>query len=138
MSELLMSFTTALPDANYRPVRWASTPTRVVVPNIVSPVADVNEARRKRFTELSDQWSAETSLMSSISAMIAHPAYRSIIGMGVPVIGLILERLERDPDFWFEALRQLTGQNPVRQEDVGDLALMTHAWLSWGEQNGYR
>jgi hypothetical protein len=58
--------------------------------------------------------------------------------MGAPAISLILERLEREPDYWFEALRQITHQNPVRQEDIGDLSLMTQSWLSWGDKNGYR
>jgi hypothetical protein len=75
--------------------------------------------------------------MSSLSDMTGHLAYQEIITMGLPVIGRLLEQLRKSPDFWFEALRRISGANPVRQEDVGDLELMTRAWLDWGAQQGY-
>ena len=49
-----------------------------------------------------------------------HPAYREIIAMGEPAIGLILAELETRPDHWFEALRALTGEDPVPPEARGD------------------
>ena len=33
--------------------------------------------------------------------------------MGPEVIPLILAELENEPDYWFAALRELTGENPV-------------------------
>jgi hypothetical protein len=69
--------------------------------------------------------------------MIAHPAYQAIIAMGFPAIALLLEQLRKEPDFWFEALRRISGVDPARQEDAGDLVRMTQAWLDWGTQQGY-
>jgi hypothetical protein len=138
MNYPIMSYATALPKRDSRTSGWESTKARVAVPDIVSPSADANAERRKRFNELADQWSADTTFMSSIASMVSHPAYNSIVEMGAPATALILERLEKEPDFWFDALRRITQQDPVPQEDVGNMDLMTQAWLMWGEKNGYR
>lgn len=138
MTDLLLSFRSAVAEGDYREAGWKSTGTRPATPYIVSPSADINQARRKRFIELAEQWLSDTKFMSSVTDIISHPAYRSIIAMGTPVVSLILERLERRPDFWFEALREITGDNPVHEEDIGDLDLMATAWLEWGAKHDFR
>jgi hypothetical protein len=85
------------------------------------------------------QWKKERSATSSITSMALSPAYQQIIGMGEPAIPLILSqlRLEGDqPDMWFWALQALTGADPVREEDRGDMVAMAKAWLEWGRANG--
>ena len=67
--------------------------------------------------------------------MAMHPAYQQIIGMGTPALPLIFQELQREPDHWFWALGAITGENPVPEEDAGDLDAMTDAWLSWGSTN---
>jgi hypothetical protein len=62
--------------------------------------------------------------------------YQRIIGMGPPVVPLILEELRREPDQWFWALEAITEQNPVPQEASGKPRLMAEAWLRWGDQLG--
>jgi hypothetical protein len=69
--------------------------------------------------------------------MISHPTYREIIGLGEEVIPLLLGQLEREPDFWFAALRELSGDDPVNESDRGHLERMTDAWLRWGREHGY-
>ena len=48
---------------------------------------------------------------------------------------LILERMKKNPDDWFWALRYITGEDPASSEDGFDGAV--RAWLKWGEDNGY-
>jgi hypothetical protein len=69
--------------------------------------------------------------------MAMHPAYQRIIGMGPRVVPLILRELRRKPDHWFWALTAITGQDPIRPEDAGDILRMTQAWLDFGERQGY-
>lgn len=57
--------------------------------------------------------------------------------MGPVVIPLILNTLKNNPDFWFPALVELTGANPVHFEDRGQMAKMSKSWLKWGRENGY-
>jgi len=62
--------------------------------------------------------------------------------MGHDVIGLILQRMETRPAFWFATLRELTQDidpiDPVDASMYGDLKKMTRAWLKWGITQGYR
>lgn len=69
--------------------------------------------------------------------MVEHPAYQAIIGLGEPAVPLVLKELEQQPDRWFAALRAITGANPVREEDCGDVTRMAESWIEWGRANGY-
>ncbi len=90
-----------------------------------------------KFCDLAATWKEETNLKSSLIEISLHPAYQEIIGMGKIVIPLILQELEREPDHWFWALRALTGIDPVRPSERGNMKAMTDAWLKWGKENGY-
>jgi hypothetical protein len=90
------------------------------------------DEQKRRFNLLARKWKKETVNLSSTQEIILHPAYQSIIGMGPAVVPFILRELRRSPDFWFWALRCVTGENPVTQNMRGDVAAMTKAWLDWG------
>jgi hypothetical protein len=94
---------------------------------------------REEFDALADRWVRETRNMSSPNAMERHPAYQQIIQMGPRVIPLILRRMDDEPNFWFTALLQLSGESedPVKPAMHGDLEAMTNAWLRWGERRGH-
>jgi hypothetical protein len=89
------------------------------------------------FLDLAAQWERATGMLSRVQKMVMHPAYQRIIGMGQPVVPLILRELEREPDHWFWALEAITGANPVLPEQRGRLDEMAAAWLAWGRENGY-
>ncbi len=67
----------------------------------------------RRFYRLAAVWKTETGHLSNLTERCDHAAYRSIVEMGPEVIPLILAELENEPDYWFAALRELTGENPV-------------------------
>lgn len=98
---------------------------------------DIDPAIRQRFTELADLWETETVFMSRTDLAVKHPAHQEIISMGEPVVPLILERMQSHLGYWFTALREITGANPVRPEDRGNVAAMEASWYEWGEANGY-
>jgi hypothetical protein len=68
--------------------------------------------------------------------MVAHPAYRAIIDLGWQVVPLLLRDLEREPVHWFEALRAITGEDPVPPESWGNVSTMAATWLAWGRDRG--
>ena len=89
-----------------------------------------------KFQNLVGVWRSERGAMSSITEMAMCPAYQSIIGMGKTAISFILAQLEaegEEPDQWFWALRAVTGENPVQEEDQGNYLKMARAWLQWGK-----
>jgi len=115
-------------------------PNEMEVPAGVLPQS--NPPRRfdpfvRRFYRLMAVWKSETGHVSNLTEKCNHAAYRSIIEMGLDVIPLILAELEREPDQWFVALRELSGENPVPLESRGKLNEMVSSWLDWAEKHGY-
>lgn len=90
-----------------------------------------------KFNNLVSTWKKETLLAPSPREMISNHAYLSIIGMGKEATPYILHEMNKNPDYWFVALRSITGVDPVKTEDRGDMIAMSHSWLKWGRDNGY-
>ena len=91
----------------------------------------------KRFRRLTREWRDETEHLSSMTQMMMHPKYQSIIGLGPEVVPLLLRELKEAPDYWFWALRAITEEDPTNPEDAGNLQKMTDAWLQWAEEKGF-
>jgi len=100
-------------------------------------MSESDAALREQFSELATRWQEETAVLSSATEITSHPVYRQIIELGPRVLPLIFEELEREPAMWFAALRELTGENPVPDEERGRVQLMRATWLAWGKQHGY-
>lgn len=92
----------------------------------------------ERFRQLADVWKNETKHYSRSDHIAEHPAYRAIIAMGEPVVPLILKDLQESGAAWFQALREITRENPVEAESRGNLREVIAAWLNWGKQHGYK
>jgi hypothetical protein len=93
---------------------------------------------RGTFERLSERWKSETGLLSNESTIVLHPAYQQIMGLGAPAVPLILDALAReDYSEWFWALRSITREDPVQEDDAGDVEKMAEAWLQWGTEKGY-
>lgn len=89
------------------------------------------------FRELRDRWSEETEYLSSPYEMAMNESYQQIIGLGESVVPLILQDLISTHDHWFWALKAITRQNPVNDQDAGDITNMANAWIAWGKEQGY-
>jgi len=100
----------------------------------------VDNPVERKFRALVAAWksAASDSVSSSLPQMFVHPAYRQIIVIGAPAIPLLFAELQRDPDWWFGALKELTGADPVPPASRGNLPEMATAWLNWGRANGYQ
>lgn len=90
-----------------------------------------------RFRRLADEWKKQSKYLSNSAQMAMLKPYQSIIGMGFPVVPLILKELEHEPDQWFWALEAISDANPVPPEAAGNVQQMARAWLEWGKQQGY-
>jgi hypothetical protein len=99
------------------------------------PISRQNELAVQFFL-LTKTWKRDTSHLSSVHQICAHPSYLSIIAMGEPVVPLILSELKREPNHWFWALEAITRTNPIKPEHRGKIRKMAEDWISWGkEQN---
>ncbi|MEO8580995.1 MAG: hypothetical protein ABI425_00265 [Patescibacteria group bacterium] len=86
---------------------------------------------RERFNELVDEWKVDTLFESSVDAIINHEAYQEIITLGEQAIPWIIEELEVEIDHWFYALAKITGENPVPEEEWGNMRKNQKTWVEW-------
>jgi small subunit ribosomal protein S20 len=93
----------------------------------------------KKFKKLSSEWKQDRRrfFLSSDIEMAENSAYQEIIKMGEAVLPMILEDLKKQLDFWFLALHEITGVNPIPTEHYGQVNKMREDWLSWGKSKGY-
>lgn len=99
----------------------------------------ITKASQARFSKLVEQWKDQSITSSSfLRDRLAHPAYLGIIGMGREALPLILLEMSAELDHWGPALAAITGENPVRDEDAGNIEAITRAWLRWALAKGLR
>ncbi len=104
----------------------------------VQQISDSSAVIGRVFSELADQWRAETSHLSDSQKIAAHPIYRALVALGDRVVPFMLRELEgENPEHWFAALHEITGENPVKRQQRGRIKEMAAAWLAWGRQHGY-
>ena len=96
-----------------------------------------SEEEYNKFCNLAEKWKEETLFTSSISEIESNPSYLEIINMGKSVLSYIFQDLKSGYAFWFGALENITGCNPVKPSHRGFVELMTEDWLKWGEGHGY-
>jgi hypothetical protein len=95
------------------------------------------ENERHKFRQLADQWREQTRAVSSDSDIVANFAYHQIMGMGERALPFIFDEMQTHGGRWFWALRAITGENPVRPEDRGNVRRMTATWLEWARVHDY-
>jgi hypothetical protein len=94
-----------------------------------------SETATSGFDALADIWERETRNSSDFAATINHWAYRAIVAQGPGMVPQILERLRTRGGFWFPALEELAGWNPIMPDEWGDMRKMTEAWFRWVGQS---
>jgi len=99
-------------------------------------VTDATDPVEQRFHRLAAEWKKEARYLSNTAQMALLKPYQRIIGMGMPVVPLILRELQREPNHWFWALEAITEDNPVPPETAGNVRLTAEAWITWGRQHG--
>lgn len=123
-----------LSKGNFMDQRTKSYPFRSLRRSLITTPT---EETKKRFKRLAQQWKEETWHCSSIYKITMHSAYQKIMAMGPDAIPLILQDLSRETNFWFWALRNMAGEDPVPKEARGKTEEMAKAWLEWGMKKGY-
>lgn len=107
-----------------------------------APYAAGGDAQRAqieaKFIRLRGEWKAQRRHEPSTMKTVMLPAYQKIIGMGQPVVPLLLRELETDVDNWFWALMAITEEDPVQESSRGDGTAMAAAWVHWGRQHGFQ
>jgi len=121
-----------LPQDAIHPSTWGSHPmpcSPLLADRTHEPLTQAG------FDALAVQWLMGLGPTSDPREMTAHPAYREIVGHGSAAIPFILRHLKQSPSLLAWALFDITGLNPVKPSDSGNLRKITNAWLKWGKMN---
>jgi len=92
------------------------------------------------FRTLTQNWHIQTKAHSSISRKVKNIYYKTIIALGQgdrQIVTLILKELQKKPDHWFQALEEITQEDPIRKDDFGNMETMRNRWIEWGKKNNY-
>lgn len=100
-------------------------PARVSATMATGPDLDPNAGVEKKFLALTAVWRYDVGPASSVTQMVAHPAYLQIIGLGRAVLPYLFRELARQPDHWSPALAAITGEDPVPPDAEGELHEMS-------------
>jgi hypothetical protein len=84
-----------------------------------------------KFKRLYTEWKAETEYHSSTGKKISNPHYQEIIAMGSDALPFILQLMVEEPQHWFVALKEISGEDPVPYGASFEESRL--AWLEWGE-----
>jgi hypothetical protein len=85
------------------------------------------------FVDYYDKWYNETKYFSS-PKMFENQNYKNIISLGISVVPSIIKKLKETPAHLFEALVEITGQDPVPEDHWGDIEQMALDWIKWWEE----
>jgi hypothetical protein len=86
------------------------------------------------FRRLVQNWKEYKKYISSLSDITNNEAYKKIIEKGKTFLNYIIVEMKSDPDYWFDALKQITKKDPVKPEHWGSLEEMTKDWLGYLEK----
>ncbi len=87
-----------------------------------------------RFQALAREWKQSTAHLSSPTAAAAHPACQQILDLGPAIIPLILEYTVEHGGHWEQILMTLSGENPMRPEESGNVPKNRQRWLEWADR----
>ena len=92
-------------------------------------------ARDSMFDEdinaLADAVVDEIQFMSSINQITSNSKYKQIVNYGWEAVPYLVEWLETKPCWWFSALNEITGVDPVKEENKGNYDVMKQEWIDW-------
>jgi hypothetical protein len=85
------------------------------------------------FNKLYMQWREQTKFDSFIGNS-TDTYYEKIIQLGDSVVPLIIDKLRKENAHLFIALSRITGENPVKKENMGKVKKMAEDWIQWWDE----
>lgn len=127
IDHLYPRFWTTEPVSRWMQVRKVNEAVRFVGQSALSPSIAVDV--RQVFERNHLAWRAKKQFMSSLTDMVLLPEYQRIIGLGAPVLPLIIESLRTEPDHWFWALVAIVGEDHAAGAET--LREAADKWIAW-------
>ena len=123
-------------EANILNINYSNA-MRIYAGSSISVREKIETQKFKKFLILKDKWKEETIFISSGTKIISNAAYTNIIDFGNIAIPWIIRELKRTNDHWFFALEKITGENPIKEENIGIVEKMKDDWINWATNKEY-
>jgi predicted RNA methylase len=102
------------------------------------PIMDEKE-RKETFARLARRCRREAGVLSNPEQIAAYPAYQQIVRMGKPAVPYIVRAMQReDGDFWFAAMRAITGEEPQDFRTADNVNTAVEMWASLAQERGWQ
>ena len=95
----------------------------------------INSDLITKFYHLKDMWDKDTYVESDPNVKHNNENYREIISLGKEIIPILIKDLDTSNGDWFNALRNITGVDPVIEENRGYHQKMVDDWKKWYNKN---
>lgn len=86
---------------------------------------------KSTFESLKGKWIKEVGCQSSPSILYNNINYKKIISIGKKIIPILIEDLKSPIGDWFQALQDITGVDPIKEDNRGYVAKMIEDWENW-------
>jgi hypothetical protein len=123
-------------EANILNINFSNAMTSYVG-NSIFLSKKVEAQKFRQFLNLKNKWKSDILFVSSGSIIISNSAYKDIIGFGPIAVPWIIRELKKNNDHWFYALEKITGENPIKEENIGRVDEMRNDWIDWASKNDY-
>lgn len=97
---------------------------------------ELDQYARMIFNAISKSWKNNTAHLSSSTEIANHEDMRillEIFGKAESLLPYILEDMQKGSVEWVHVLPVITGENPVSEENAGNIQKMADTWLEWGK-----
>ncbi len=89
----------------------------------------------QQFNELANKWREETGLFSTSFHKI-NDSYLEVISLGKEVVPFLLRDLQNIGGAnWHTALKIITKENPISEQDLNSTKKIKEGWTAWGRKN---
>ena len=93
---------------------------------------EYNKSLEAQFLQLSAQWKEQTGLYSTTAQKVYNNVYLDIIGLGQAIIPFMLTDMANGGTaHWHTALKALSHENPIPDNDLSSSKNVKQAWLQW-------
>ncbi len=120
-------------EANVLCINFSNAYNRYIGTSIIVS-RKVEQSTFRKFLRLKNKWKIETLFSSSGTDIISNSAYQNIIELGLMAVPWIIREMKKSDEHWFYALEKITGENPIKEENIGKIDEMKNDWINWASK----
>lgn len=120
-------------EANVLCINFSNAYNRYIGTSIIVS-RKVEQTTFRKFVKLKNKWKYETLFSSSGTEIISNSAYQNIIDIGFMAVPWIIREMKKSDEHWFYALEKITGENPIKEGNIGKIDEMKKDWINWASK----